>query len=66
MPQVWKLDYLSVTTGKLPTASVTLTRAFWLVTHPDLASLARVQAVSAFVVEAVKRAKALFLSDRDE
>ncbi len=27
VPQVWKLDYLSVTTGKLPTASVTLTRA---------------------------------------
>jgi DNA-binding transcriptional LysR family regulator len=40
---------------------VSLTRAFWLVTHPDLASLARVQAVSAFVVEAVRQAKDSFL-----
>ena len=40
---------------------VTLTRSFWLVTHPDLASLARVQAVSSFVVDAVKQAKGLFL-----
>ena len=41
--------------------AVTLTRTFWLVTHPDLASLARVQAVSSFVVEAVKAAKGLFM-----
>ena len=27
VPQVWKLDYLSVTTGKIPTASVCLIRA---------------------------------------
>jgi DNA-binding transcriptional LysR family regulator len=40
---------------------VRLTRTFWLVTHPDLANLARVQAVSAFIVEAVKQSKNLFL-----
>ncbi|MGI8841997.1 MAG: LysR family transcriptional regulator [Caulobacteraceae bacterium] len=41
--------------------SVTLTRSFWLVTHPDLAGLARVRAVADFVAEAVKAARGLFL-----
>jgi len=57
-------DFIGLTEpGLVPVLgeSVTLTRAFWLVTHPDLASLARVRAVSDFVVEEVKGAKALFL-----
>ncbi|MGI9169764.1 MAG: LysR substrate-binding domain-containing protein [Caulobacteraceae bacterium] len=40
---------------------VVLTRSFWLVTHPDLAALARVRAVSDFVAEEVKAARGLFL-----
>ncbi len=57
-------DFIGLTEpGLVPVLgdAVSLTRSFWLVTHPDLAGLARVQAVSSFVVEAVKRAKKLFL-----
>ena len=40
---------------------VSLTRAFWLVTHADLRNLARVRETADFIVEEVKRAKAAFL-----
>ncbi len=40
---------------------VNLTREFWLVTHADLQSLARVKATFAFIVEAVRSARPSFL-----
>lgn len=43
----------------LPDA-VGLTRSFWLVTHADLKGLARVKAVSEFLVEEVRRSRAAF------
>jgi DNA-binding transcriptional LysR family regulator len=42
-------------------AEVSLTRAFWLVTHADLRNLARVRETSEFIVEETRRAKAAFL-----
>ena len=40
---------------------VGLTRSLWLVTHQDLKALARIRAVTDFMVEAVKAAKGSFL-----
>ena len=42
---------------------VELTRSFWLLTHADLKNIARVRAVSDFVVDEVKRARSAFLAD---
>ncbi len=42
---------------------VGLTRAFWLVTHADLRSLARIRATADFITEEVRRARALFTGD---
>ncbi len=47
----------------LPEA-VGLTRSFWLITHADLKDLARVKAVSGFIVDQVRRSRALFLGDQ--
>jgi DNA-binding transcriptional LysR family regulator len=41
--------------------SVSLTRSFWLLTHADLKSVARVRATVDFIVEAVRAAKGEFL-----
>ena len=57
-------DFIGLTEpGLVPVLgeAVSLTRAFWLVTHPDLAGLARVQAVSSFVADEVRAAKGLFV-----
>ena len=40
---------------------VSLTRAFWLVTHADLRNLARVRETADFIVEETRRAKGAFL-----
>jgi DNA-binding transcriptional LysR family regulator len=39
---------------------VSLTRSLWLVTHQDLKSLARIRAVTDFVVEQVREARTAF------
>jgi DNA-binding transcriptional LysR family regulator len=57
-------DFIGLTEpGLVPVLgeAVNLTRTFWLVTHPDLAGLARVRAVSSFVAEEVKGARELFM-----
>ncbi len=57
-------DFIGLTQPRLIPVlgeEVTLTRSFWLIAHPDMASLARVRAVSAFVVKAVRGAKRAFL-----
>ena len=43
----------------LPDA-VHLDRSLWLVTHADLKPLARIRAVTAMIVEAVKADRAMF------
>jgi len=40
---------------------ISLIRSFWLITHADLRSLARIKTVSAFISSEVKAAQALFM-----
>jgi DNA-binding transcriptional LysR family regulator len=42
---------------------ISLTRAFWLITHADLRNLARIRVTSDFIVEEVKAARGAFLGD---